>query len=71
METRIIDLNDFELSGGGKLGESYTHKSDSNILLKQYFKELEELGLEEYGRSCHENPSKVAPVDRAVIVSPN
>ena len=51
MET-IIDLNDYELSGGGKLGESYIHKTDPNLLLKLYSHQLEELGLSEYESAC-------------------
>lgn len=49
---RIIDINDYELSGGGKLGESYLNKSNPDELLKLYSKELEELGLSEYERAC-------------------
>ncbi|MBO7111004.1 MAG: phosphotransferase [Bacteroidaceae bacterium] len=49
---RIIDINDYELSGGGKLGESYIHKTDSDVLLKLYSHQLEELGLSEYERAC-------------------
>lgn len=49
---RIINLNDYELSGGGKLGESYLNKSNPDELLKLYSKELEELGLSEYERAC-------------------
>jgi len=51
-EVRIIDLNDYVLSGGGKLGESYTHKNNPNVLLKLYPKKLELNGLEEYKRAC-------------------
>ena len=49
---RIIDINDYELSGGGKLGESYINRSNPDELLKLYSKELEELGLGEYERAC-------------------
>ena len=30
---KTIDLKDYELSGGGKLGESYIKKDDPDILL--------------------------------------
>lgn len=49
---RIIDINDYELSGGGKLGESYINRSNPDELLKLYSKDLEELGLSEYERAC-------------------
>ena len=49
---RTINIDDYKLSGGGKLGESYNHKTDPDILLKLYSKELEELGLNEYDRAC-------------------
>lgn len=49
---RVIDINDYELSGGGKLGESYINKGNPDELLKLYSKELEELGLSEYERAC-------------------
>lgn len=51
-QIRTIDLNDYVLSGGGKLGESYTHKSNPDVLLKLYSKKLEQNGLEEYKRAC-------------------
>ena len=51
-DMRIINLDEYELSGGGKLGESYINKSNPDELLKLYSKELEELGLSEYERAC-------------------
>lgn len=48
----FINLGDYELSGGGKLGESYTHRSNPDVLLKLYSKERESLGLEEHERAC-------------------
>ena len=36
MNKKIIDLKDYELSGGGKLGESYIKKDDPDILLNLY-----------------------------------
>ncbi len=51
MEKRIIDLKDYELSGGGKLGESYIKKDDPDVLLKLYSTELEKMGLDEYDRA--------------------
>lgn len=48
----VIDLKDYELSGGGKLGESYIKKDDPDILLKLYSTELEKMGLDEYDRAC-------------------
>ena len=54
MKPTIIDLKDYELSGGGKLGESYIKKDNPDILLKLYSTELEKMGLDE-----HERASKV------------
>ena len=47
-----IDLNDYTLSGGGKLGESYIHRTNPDILLKLYPQNLEQTGREEYERAC-------------------
>ena len=52
MKPIIIDLKDYELSGGGKLGESYIKKDDPDILLKLYSTQLEKMGLDEYERAC-------------------
>lgn len=52
MELRHIDLADYQLSGGGKMGESYTHRSDPDLLLKLYPPRLDAVGLEEYERAC-------------------
>ena len=52
MKPTVIDLKDYELSGGGKLGESYNKKDDPDILLKLYSTELEKMGLDEYDRAC-------------------
>ncbi len=52
MKPTVIDLKDYELSGGGKLGESYIKKDDPDILLKLYSTELEKMGLDEYDRAC-------------------
>ncbi|MBR3936412.1 MAG: phosphotransferase [Bacteroidaceae bacterium] len=51
MKPTFIDLKDYELSGGGKLGESYNKKDDPDILLKLYSTELEKMGLDEYERA--------------------
>ena len=47
----IIDLKDYELSGGGKLGESYIKKNNPDILLKLYSTQLEKMGLDEHERA--------------------
>lgn len=52
MKPKIIDLKDYELSGGGKLGESYIKKDNPDILLKLYSTQLEKMGLDEYERAC-------------------
>ena len=52
MNTTIIDLKDYELSGGGKLGESYIKKDNPDILLKLYSTQLEKMGLDEYEKAC-------------------
>ena len=49
---KTIDLKDYELSGGGKLGESYIKKDDPDILLKLYSTQLEKMGMDEYERAC-------------------
>ena len=49
---KTIDLKDYELSGGGKLGESYIRKDNPDILLKLYSTQLEKMGLDEYERAC-------------------
>ena len=51
MNKKIIDLKDYELSGGGKLGESYIKKDNPDILLKLYSTQLEKMGLDEYERA--------------------
>lgn len=48
----LIDLNDYTLAGGGKLGESYVHRTNPDVLLKLYPQNLEKTGLEEYERAC-------------------
>ena len=50
-ETRI-NLNDYEPSGAGVLGESYISKNNPNILLKLYSREREQMGYDEYERAC-------------------
>ena len=52
MNETIINLNDYEPSGAGALGESYISKSNPNILLKLYSREREQMGLDEYERAC-------------------
>lgn len=37
MEAIKINLNDYELAGGGANGESYNHKKDPSVVLKLYF----------------------------------
>ena len=49
---KTIDLKDYELSGGGKLGESYIKKDNPDVLLKLYSTQLEKMGLDEYDRAC-------------------
>ena len=51
MKPIVINLKDYELSGGGKLGESYNKKDDPDILLKLYSTDLEKMGLDEYERA--------------------
>ena len=43
MKEAIINLNDYEQSGSGALGESYISKKDPNILLKLYSREREQM----------------------------
>lgn len=52
MKPTVIDLKDYELSGGGKLGESYIKKDDPDVLLKLYSTDLEKMGLDEYEKAC-------------------
>lgn len=51
MNETMINLNDYESSGAGALGESYISKSNPNILLKLYSREREQLGYDEYERA--------------------
>lgn len=51
MNPKLIDINDYELSGGGKLGESYIRHDNPDVLLKLYPPKLEYMGLEEYEKS--------------------
>ena len=51
MEPKLINVKDYELSGGGKLGESYYCKDNPQILLKLYPLGLEKMGLEEFDRA--------------------
>ena len=52
MNARLIDINEYELSGGGKLGESYIRRDNPDVLLKLYSTRLEAEGLEDYARAC-------------------
>jgi len=52
MKPLIIDLKDYELSGGGKLGESFIKKDNPDVLLKLYSTQLEKMGVDEYERAC-------------------
>lgn len=52
MKETIIKLNDYEQSGSGALGESYISKNDTDILLKLYSREREQMGYDEYERAC-------------------
>lgn len=48
METAIkINLEDYELFGGGANGESYNHKTDPTVMLKLYFPGAEQQPLDE------------------------
>ena len=51
MDTKLIDLKDYELSGGGKLGESYIKLDDPDILLKMYPLQYKQLGFDEYEKA--------------------
>ena len=51
MEPKLIDLKDYELSGGGKLGESYIKRDDHDVLLKLYPLNLRQMGIDEYDRA--------------------
>ena len=48
----FIDLNDYEISGGGRLGDSYIRKDNPDILLKLYSQQREKAGIDEYERAC-------------------
>lgn len=52
MEPVLIDLNDYELSGGGFLGESYNHRRDQSIMLKLYSPEKAQMALDEFSLAC-------------------
>ena len=46
MEPKLIDLNDYVRTGEGANGASYNHKTDSNIMLKMYFRNFDAAALE-------------------------
>ena len=48
MEPKLIDLNEFILSGGGFMGESYNHRDDPGIMLKLYPLDWTRLAEKEY-----------------------
>lgn len=52
MEPKQIDLNDYVLSGGGYMGESYNHKSNPDLMLKLYSTQRAALSLLEYDCAC-------------------
>ena len=47
----LINLKDYELSGGGKLGESFIKRDNPDILLKIYSIERRQMALDEYERA--------------------
>ena len=51
MEPKLIDLNDYILSGGGFMGESYNHREDPGIMLKLYPLDWTKLAEKEYDRA--------------------
>ena len=51
MEPQIINIADYNFSGGGKLGESYLKKDNPDILLKLYPPIREQMGLDEFDRA--------------------
>lgn len=52
MEETRININDYEPSGAGSLGESYISKNNPKILLKLYSREREQMGYDEYEKAC-------------------
>ena len=51
MEPITIDLNDYEIAGGGKLGDSYIKRDNPDILLKIYPPLREQMGRDEFERA--------------------
>ena len=47
-EPKLIDLNDYLLTGGGFMGESYNHKDNPEIMLKVYPLDWTRLADKEY-----------------------
>ena len=52
MKAIKISLSQFERSGGGKMGESYLHKNNPDVLLKLYPPQMGKTCLDEYERAC-------------------
>ena len=52
MDMDTIRLEDYDLSGGGKFGDSYAHKNNPDLLLKLYPPHMEQLVQEEFDRAC-------------------
>ena len=48
MEPKLIDLNDYILTGGGFMGESYNHKDNPELMLKVYPLDWTRLADKEY-----------------------
>ena len=63
MEPITIDLNDYEIAGGGKLGDSYIKRDNPNILLKIYpplgvqFTRIH--GKKSFARALSEHPEQL------------
>lgn len=51
MKPITIDLNDYEIAGGGKLGDSYIKRDNPDILLKIYPPLREQMGRDEFERA--------------------
>lgn len=48
---KIINLEDYTLTGGGRWGESYNHKENPNLMMKLYALEQAQMAIDEYKRA--------------------
>lgn len=48
---RVINLEDYVLTGGGRWGESFNHRENPDVMMKLYALEQKQMALDEYDRA--------------------